>query len=125
MVRVPRTRWKPHKPKERTFLHRSYTPKKIPTSKKNWGRSIGFFSDQKSTKKNRHFLVTKIMIVEVRHFSILKIFADDFRKFSKTFFLSPNKKKFFSKLKIFLGYSFDVKNCVLFIYEVSRAFPAR
>ena len=81
------------------FYIEAIPQKKFPTSKKKFGsvdrKKNNFFSDQKSTKKNRHFLVTKIEICKIRQFSILKFCADDFRKFSKNFFLSRNKNYFF------------------------------
>ena len=53
------------------------------------------------------------------------------RNYTPTFFSQLQKKYFFDRSKktffwsrVFLVYSFDVKNCVLSIYEVSRSFWA-
>ena len=46
------------------------------------------------------------------------------RKFRKIF-LSSSEKYFLSELRKILGYSFDVKNCDLSIYDVFKAFGVR
>ena len=44
------------------------------------------------------------------------------RNYTPIFFSTPKKNRiFFSELRNFLGYSFDVKNYVLSIYDVFRA----
>ena len=45
-------------------------------------------------------------------------------KFFSNFFFDLEKINHFSDLKLFLGYSFDVKFHDISIYEVSRAIPA-
>ena len=47
----------------------------------------------------------------------------DFQKKS-TFFFFGGEKNIFFEVEIFFSYSFDVKNCVLSIYDVSGSFRA-
>ena len=60
-----------------------------------------------------------------RFFQNLKICGFFFRKFYFRFFLKLEKTYFFSELRNFLGYSFDVKKSYLSIYEVFSAIWAR
>ena len=113
-----RTRWKPHKSKELNFLH---------------GKYIRFFF---SSKKK----LNKISIENIFRFffdeNIFDIFSDQKSKFtifdfwsdfSRIFFVEKKIGFFsienfliFSELRKCWGYSFDVKNYVLSIYEVFR-----
>ena len=122
-----KTRWKPHKSKDHNFLRRSYTqfflstPKKIffvSLEKKSFWKKY-FFSPQK------HFRSKWSKSGDLRFFSFeifdAKIFRFWTEKFSD-FFFEWEKNYFFSELRFFFGYSFDVKRCDLSIYDVSRAF---
>ena len=119
-ARVSRTPWKPHKSKDNNFLHRSCIPKKNLNSEKiyffsNLDRRFFFFRSKNFNQKSTFF----DSIFGWKFFDLRKnIF------FEKFFFhrFEVGKKYFFSELRNFLGYSFDVKNCDLSIYEVSRVF---
>ena len=82
--------WKPHKSKERNFLHRCYTQKNLTFFKKHfggWEKKIQKNIFIKIFKKNLKFSKsTKIRISKISwHFSILRIswFCWHFWKFSK------------------------------------------
>ena len=133
MFAVLRMRWKHHKSKDRNFLHRSYTPKKISAPKKKWKKTKKIKFQKKMTKHFRRFwsiFDRKKMCVEnifwhrkccplfwilCRHFFEKKI--------SSQFFLIP-KKYFFSELRKKIGYVFDVKISNPSIYDVFSAFWA-
>ena len=73
-------------------------------------------------KKSKNFNENHMIF----HGNFLTFFT--FEKISKNFnflFFDREKIIFFSKLKKKLGYSFDVENCNLSIYEVFNSFWAR
>ena len=65
---------------------------------------------------------SKIPILKI--FDFCSRFFFESEKFSKNIFFELEKKYFFSELRIFFGYSFDVKNYYLLIYDGFRAFWA-
>ena len=111
--------WKPHKSKEHNFLHRNYTPKFFSTPKKNLKffrskKMFDFFSSKKFSRKIRPKIKNFRFSGKIENltFSIFgRIFFRIFfrRKFSG-FFLIENFPDFFSELRYFFEYSFDVKN---------------
>ena len=86
--------WKPHKSKEHTFLSRNYVPTFFSTPKKKLKKSR-----QKTFFENFHLIFWF------------------FRNSQKTF-LAWLFFNFFLELRKKVEYNFDVKNCVLSIYEV-------
>ena len=105
--------WKPHKSKERNFLHRGYTPKNLPTFFQTffWDREKKFekIFSRKISKKNLKFSKSKKFEISTISwkFSTLRIswFCWNFRKFSKITKIFQ-KKNFEPKKIFFIGVEF-------------------
>ena len=76
---------------------------------------------------NFRFLTSKIENSDFRFSPIFcRTFFENFSvDFFSKIFSSSSKKYFFSELRFFFGYSFDVKLSDLLIYDVFRAFGVR
>ena len=111
---VSESLWERHKSKDNAFLHRSYS-----TKKRNSPKYMFSSSTKKFTAGNCwgfeygcpcKDLIRKLLLKSnISQNLDRKIFAE-------------LEKIYFGELRLFSGYSFDVKNHYLLIYGVSRAF---
>ena len=131
--------WKHKKWKDQKFLHRNYIPKIFSTLRKNKilldqksFRKIfkKSWSEKKSPAKSKKCQNAKIL--KFWNFDILAFFDFAGEIFSDQFFLKIFRKffdqakfYFFSELRKFLGYSFDVKFSNLFIFYAFRFIRTR
>ena len=140
---VLQTLWKHHKSKDQTILHRSYTQKKFSAPKKYFFRARRKkFRKKVGRKKFRKKIDLKNVetrkcqkcqksifdifdIFEFQHFSDRFFFEIFFGQLFFEIFFVELEKNIFSELRIFFGYSFDVKLSDLSIYDVFRAFGVR
>ena len=122
-VRVLETPWKHHKSRDHNFLHRSYTPQKKSAPKKYFcSDSKKSFSEIFENHRQKFSKSQNVGFWKSRFWSQKNV--DFFRRFliiKKNIFFRSVDPIFFSKLEKNLGYSFDVKNYILSIYDVFRA----